>query len=138
MWKIENLVTIQIYAGLLLFSVYQFLKIILFIYLLFGRAGSWLLRGLFSSCGAAGASRCGGFSCCGTWALEPTRLSSCGTRARLLCGMWDLSRSGIEPVSLALAGITSLLNGNEHPLLENQVIICFGVFLTFHIHHWII
>ena len=43
----------------------------------FGCIGSLLLQGLFSSCGEQGrlsscgvwAFRCGGFSCCGTWAL---------------------------------------------------------------------
>ena len=30
--------------------------------------------------------------------------SSCGARASLLRGMWDLPRSGLEPVSAALAG----------------------------------
>ena len=44
-----------------------------------------------------------GFSSCGSRALE-RRLSSCGTRAELLCGMWDLPGLGIEPVSPALAG----------------------------------
>ena len=44
-----------------------------------------------------------GLSSCGLWALEH-RLSSCGTRASLLRGMWDLPRPGLEPVSLALAG----------------------------------
>ena len=43
------------------------------------------------------------FSSGGSRALEH-RLSSCGTRAQLLCGMWDLPGSGIEPTSLALAG----------------------------------
>ena len=33
-----------------------------------------------------------------------SRLSSCGSRAQLLHGMWDLPRLGIEPVSPALAG----------------------------------
>ena len=37
------------------------------------------------------------------WAREH-RLSSCGARPSLLQGMWDLSGSAIEPVSLALAG----------------------------------
>ena len=32
------------------------------------------------------------------------RLSSCGTRAQLLCGMWDPPRPGLKPVSPALAG----------------------------------
>ena len=44
-----------------------------------------------------------GFSSCGSWALEP-RLSSCGARAQLLHGMWDLPRPGLKPVSPALAG----------------------------------
>ena len=30
--------------------------------------------------------------------------SSCGARAELLCGMWNLPRPGIEPMFLALAG----------------------------------
>ena len=32
------------------------------------------------------------------------RLSNCGSRAQLLCGMWDLPRPGLEPVPPALAG----------------------------------
>ena len=36
--------------------------------------------------------------------LQTRRLSSCGSRAQLLCGMWDLPRPGLEPVSPALAG----------------------------------
>ena len=36
--------------------------------------------------------------------LQTCRLSSCGSRALLLCGMWDLPRPGLEPVSPALAG----------------------------------
>ena len=36
--------------------------------------------------------------------LQSRRLSSCGARAQLLRGMWDLPRPGLEPVSPALAG----------------------------------
>ena len=36
--------------------------------------------------------------------LQTRRLSSCGSRAQPLRGMWDLPRPGIEPVSPALAG----------------------------------
>ena len=36
--------------------------------------------------------------------LQTCRLSNCGSRAQLLRGMWDLPRSGLEPVSPALAG----------------------------------
>ena len=36
--------------------------------------------------------------------LQTRRLSSCGTRAQLPRGTWDLPRPGPEPVSPALAG----------------------------------
>ena len=36
--------------------------------------------------------------------LQMRRLSSRGSRAQLLRGMWDLPRPGLEPVSPALAG----------------------------------
>ena len=36
--------------------------------------------------------------------LQTRRLSSCGSRAQLLPGMWDLPRPGLEPVSPALTG----------------------------------
>ena len=36
--------------------------------------------------------------------LQTRRLSSCGSRAQLLRGMWDLPRPGLEPMSTALAG----------------------------------
>ena len=36
--------------------------------------------------------------------LQTRRLSSCGSRAQLLHGMWDLPRPGLEPVCTALAG----------------------------------
>ena len=89
--------------------------LILFIYLYFGSAGSSILGGLFSACGAW-ASRCGGFSCCQAQALGPVGFSSCSSQAldhrlnsgaalaQLLQGMWDLPGSVIEPTSPALAG----------------------------------
>ena len=76
----------------------------------------------FSSCGERGAtlhcgapaSHCGGFSCCGAWALGAWasvvvarglsscgsqalefRLSSCGAQALLLRGMWDFPGPGL-------------------------------------------
>ena len=36
--------------------------------------------------------------------LQTHRLSNCGPRSQPLCGMWDLPRPGLEPVSPALAG----------------------------------
>ena len=60
---------------------------------------------------SACASHCIGFSCCGaralgTWAsvVVAHGLSSCGSRAQLLHGMWDLPGPELEPVSPALAG----------------------------------
>ena len=56
------------------------------------------------------ASHCGGFSCCGARALGARAsvvvargLSSCGSRAYFLRGMWDLPGPGLEPVSPALS-----------------------------------
>ena len=42
-------------------------------------------------------------------------LSSCGTRAYLLRGTWDLPGSGLEPVSPALAGgfLTTVPSGKS-------------------------
>ena len=36
--------------------------------------------------------------------LQMRRLSSCGSRAQMLRGMWDPPTPGLEPVSPALAG----------------------------------
>ena len=36
--------------------------------------------------------------------LQMRKLSSCGSRAHLPCGMWDHPRPGLKPVSPALAG----------------------------------
>ena len=44
-----------------------------------------------------------GLSRCGSWTLEH-RLNSCGAQAKLLLSMWDFLRSGIKPMSPALAG----------------------------------
>ena len=76
----------------------EFFFLIIFI---FDCAGSSLLRGLFSiEVQALGHT---GFSSCSSWALEH-RLNSCDAQAKLLQGMWDLSGSGIKPVSPALTG----------------------------------
>ena len=65
--------------------------------------------GGFSCCGAralgvrASVVVALGLSSCGSQALEH-RLSSCGARAQLLHGMWDLPGLGLKPVSPALEG----------------------------------
>ena len=74
----------------------------------------WLVSEDHSSCGAW-VSPCGGFSCfraqalgcsgfrsCGSRALEH-RLRSCGARAWLLRGLWDLPGPGVKSMSAPLA-----------------------------------
>ena len=53
--------------------------------------------------------------------LQTRRLSSCGSRAQLLPGMWDLPRPGLEPVSPALAGRFSATAppGKPHSFVES-------------------
>ena len=48
--------------------------------------------------------------------LQTHRLRSCGSRAQLLRGMWDLPRPGLEPVSPALAGRLSTTAPPGKPL----------------------
>ena len=49
--------------------------------------------------------------------LQMRRLSSCGSRAQPLRGMWDLPRPGLEPVSPALAGRFSTTAPPGKPLV---------------------
>ena len=65
----------------------------------------------FSSCGKWGPlfiAVCGPLTIAASLVaehrLQTRRLSSCGSRAQLLRGMWDLPIPGLEPVSPALAG----------------------------------
>ena len=53
--------------------------------------------------------------------LQTRRLSSCGSWAQLLHGMWDLPRPGLEPVSPALASrlSTTAPPGKPSSLLLN-------------------
>ena len=69
----------------------------------------WFL--LLESTGSLGHP---GFGSCSSRALEHG-LNRCGTRAWLFRSMWDPPRSGIKPVSLALAG-SSLLQSHQESL----------------------
>ena len=51
--------------------------------------------------------------------LQTHRLSSCGSRAQLLRGMWDLPRPGLEPMSPALAGRFSTTAPPGKPKIHN-------------------
>ena len=106
------------------FKFFIFINLfILFYYLFLAALGLRCCARAFSSCGEQGllfiavpgfslwwllllrstGSRRVGFSSCGSQALGH-RLSNCGKRAYLLCGMWDLPGPGLKPVSPALAG----------------------------------
>ena len=86
-----------------------FFLLIVFIYLwlcwvfiavwVFSSCGEW---GLLGSCHAQ-PSHCGNLSYCRALALGH-RFSSCDIWTYLLWNMWDLSRSGMEPMLPALAG----------------------------------
>ena len=103
-----------------------FKLLLLFIYLFIYFWVCWVfvsVRGL-SLVGASGghsSSRYAGLSLSrplvAEHRLQTRRLSDCGSRAQLLCGMWDLPRPGLEPVSPALAGRFSTTAPPGKPLL---------------------
>ena len=64
--------------------------------------------------------------------LQTCRLSSCGSRAQLLRGMWDLPRPGLEPMSPELAGRLSTTTPPGKPLMV--VLICFSL-MTSNVDH---
>ena len=81
------------------------------IYLFLAVLGLRFCARAFSSCGkrgplfiAVGGPLIIAASLVAEHRLQTRRLSSCGSRAQLLRGMWDLPRPELEPVSLALAG----------------------------------
>ena len=85
--------------------------IYLFIYLFLAVLGLCFCVRAFSSCGKRGPLFIAvhgpltiAASLVAEHRLQTRRLSSCGSRAQLLRGMWDLPRPGLEPVSPALAG----------------------------------
>ena len=63
--------------------------------------------------------------------LQTRRLSSCGSRAQPLCGMWDLPRPGHEPVSPASAGGFSTTAPPGKPLLAPLIIINLFIYFLF-------
>ena len=59
--------------------------------------------------------------------LQTRRLSSYGSRAQLLRGMWDLPRPGLEPVSPELAGRFSITAPPGKPPKVYLISVCSGV-----------
>ena len=58
--------------------------------------------------------------------LQTRRLSNCGSRAQLLCGMWDPPRPGLKPMSPALAGRFSTTAPPGKPYTQYFVLIYKG------------
>ena len=90
---------------------FYFFKFYLFIYLVLAVLGLHFCARALSNCGKWGPlfiAVCGPLTIAASPAaehrLQTRRLSSCGSRAQLLHGMWDPPRPGLEPVSPALAG----------------------------------
>ena len=82
-----------------------------FIYLFLAVLGLRFCARAFSSCGKRGPHFIAvrrpliiAASLVAEHRLQTRRLSSCGSWAQLLRGIWDLPRPGLEPVSPALAG----------------------------------
>ena len=95
----------------------------LFIYLFLAVLGLRFCARAFSSCGNRGPlfiAVCGPLTIAASLVAEhrvqTCRLSSCGSRAQLLRGMWDLPRPGLEPASPALAGRLSATAPPGKPL----------------------
>ena len=88
----------RISISLFSFSLKHFLKGFFFFFWLY--CISIEACGLLSICGVR-ASQCSGCSC---GAQAHSGCSGCGLRSQLPRGVWDLPGSGIEPVSLVMAG----------------------------------
>ena len=100
------------FVSLLSFFFLDFLKkLFIYLYLFLAVLGLRFCARAFSSCGKRGplfiAVR-GPLTVVASLVaehkLQTRRLSNCGSRAQLLCGMWDPPRPGLEPVSPASAG----------------------------------
>ena len=99
-----------------------YLFIYLFIYLFLAVLGLRFCARAFSSCGKRGPLFIAvrgpltvAASLVAEHRLQLHRLSSCGSRAQLLRGMWDPPRPGLEPVSPALADSQPLRHqGSPH------------------------
>ena len=87
-----------------------------------------------SRLGIGAASFAAEHSRCGVWAsaVAARGLNRCGAWAQLLQRMWDLPRSGIEPVSPALAG---KLFTTEPPWKPSDTFIMTENFLITNIAH---
>ena len=114
------------------------LTILFYYWFIYGRAGSLLLLRPFSSCGEQGllsrcsawASHCGGFSCCGaqavgysgTWPLgSRTQAQSLWLMGLVVCGTWDLPRSGINLCPLQCQADSLPLSQQRSPWFYHSI-----------------
>ena len=109
----------------LFFSRNSFIFIIFIIYLFLAVLGLRFCARAFSSCGKWGPLFIAvrgpltvAASLVAEHRLQMRRLSSCGSRAQLLRGMWDLPRPGLKPVFPALAGRFSTTAPPGKPKME--------------------
>ena len=91
--------------------LFFFINLFIFIYLFLAVLGLRFCARAFSSCGKWGPLFIAvrgplpiAASLVAEHRLQTRRLSTCGSRAQPLHGMWDLPRPGLEPVPPALAG----------------------------------
>ena len=125
-----------------LFFFYR-MNLNLFIYLFLAVLGLCFCARAFSSCGERGplfivvhGPLTVVASLVAEHKLQTCKLSSCGSRAQLLCSMWDLPRPGFEPVCPALAGrfSTTAPPGKPHLVLLNASLQHFVVFSILVLH----
>ena len=103
---------------------FNFLFIIYLLFLFLAVLGLRFCARAFSSCGkwgplfiAARGPLTIAASLVAEHRLQTCRLSSCGSRAQLLRGMWDPPRPGLEPMCPALAGRFSTTAPPEKPYM---------------------
>ena len=85
-----------------------------------------------------------GLSSCVSQALE-LWLSSCGAQTYLPCGMWNLPRPGVKPMSPALAGRFFTTEPPRKPSLLMYfhlsfilICICFMYFYFIYMNHFVL
>ena len=93
------------------FFFFFLINLFIYLYLFLAVLGLRFCSRAFSSCGKRGPLFIAvhgpltiAASLVAEHRLQMRRLSSCGSRAQLLRGIWDLPGPGLEPVSPALAG----------------------------------
>ena len=118
--------------------LFLFFKIIYLWFLFLAVLGLSFCARAFSSCGkwgplfiAARGPLTIAASLVAEQRLQTLRLSSCGSWAQLLRGMWDLPRPGLEPMSPALAGRFSTTAPPGKPREEFLRIYCTSHFSYF-------